>query len=935
MEKLFHAKCKFVNITLLMILLLVFALLLTFIITLSYWVIHWSVLVIATITNLALAIYYFKKIHNDTFRPKKFIAEVLLVALAIGVVELLYKSITLKEWSLSLNLTAVNILFMPLLLFIMKVYYSSYCQNKISQENEERYRSLFYQTQNGVYELDKEGRFIHLNDAFAKWLGIAPTDLLGQYAIKIVHEDDQEKSLQYFQQTLTGKSHTFELKVKHIDGNVRYISVTHVPIVIDDGVIGIYGICNDITTRHNTEKALKESESQLRILYNILEVGIWSYNLDEQKLLFCSNGIGKITGYTNEEFFADYDLYFNLIHPDDSERVFKNRKKLGKGKINHFTEQYRMISKNGEVRFINEQIFLTKNENGSTVLNGILIDNTELVEKTMELQESEERYKRLIQFLPSPFFIIKENRIIFTNEAGVELLGARLKEEILNKEICSFLDEKSIERLKNVKIAELTNSYLTDINVKTLSGEKRIVETTSTYIPYRGEDALFVVIHDVTDRRQIEEQIHFLAFHDDLTMLPNRRMMLQQLEGTIYLASKKSENVAVLTMDIDRFKWVNDTFSREVGDKLLQLVAKKLTNTLGKDIFIARISGDEWAIILEDMKSKEEIEEVAKKVLLCISEKPFEVNNWNLYITLSIGIAVFPEDGDNVDTLLKHADEALYQVKKRGKNHCLFYEKQFSSEISAKGIIEYELREALKFQQFVLHYQPQVDSITNKIVGVEALIRWHHPTRGIVFPGEFIPLTEETGQIIPIGNWVLEQACRKLKEWEQAGYLPLHLSVNISTKQFQQHNFTETVKRIVEKTKVNPHYLTIELTESVALENIEEVIQKMLELKKIGMKIAIDDFGTGYSSLAYLKRLPIDTLKIAQQFVRDIEDSHDAIAIVRTIALLGHNLGLELIAEGVEKTGQLKLLNDLKCQKIQGFLFSKPLTDQELLNKLR
>jgi diguanylate cyclase (GGDEF)-like protein len=439
---------------------------------------------------------------------------------------------------------------------------------------------------------------------------------------------------------------------------------------------------------------------------------------------------------------------------------------------------------------------------------------------------------------------------------------------------------------------------------------------------------------DITRRKAAENEIQQLAFYDRLTELPNRQLLLDRIKKSLNIASRTHQPGALLFIDLDNFKTLNDTLGHDRGDLLLQQVAQRLNKYMRQSDTVARFGGDEFAVLLNGLKpdpldAATQAKNVAEKILSTFT-KPFQLAGYEYHCSPSIGVALFNDQLPTVDEVLKRADLAMYQAKASGKNTMRFFDPELQEIINTRAEMEVGLRHALQEQQFVLHYQPQVD-FGSQITGVEALLRWQRPGQGIVSPMEFIPLAEETGLIVPIGYWVLETACRELGRWSEKPHTStLTLSVNVSARQFHQPDFVDRLFGILDDTGVNPHRLKLELTESLLVESLEDTISKMASLKARGVGFSLDDFGTGYSSLAYLKRLPLDQLKIDRSFIRDVfVDPNDA-AIARTIIALGNSLGLSVIAEGVEAEEQREFLANHGCHGYQGYLFSKALPMDQL-----
>lgn len=439
---------------------------------------------------------------------------------------------------------------------------------------------------------------------------------------------------------------------------------------------------------------------------------------------------------------------------------------------------------------------------------------------------------------------------------------------------------------------------------------------------------------DVTERMQTQERLHYLAYHDVLTGLANRALFTERLEHAITRSRDAEDHLAILFLDIDRFKNINDTLGHNLGDDLLKILATKLTGCLREGDTIARFGGDEFAILLEDISSEDDTSPIAKKVLEALSE-PITINEHELFETVSIGISLYPADGNDATVLLKNADTAMYRAKDMGRNNYQFYSADMSSRTLERLKLETSLRRALEREEFILHYQPQLDLQTGRVIGNESLIRWNHPELGLIQPNDFIPLLEETGMIVAVGEWVIKTACAQNKAWQMANLPAISVSINLSGRQFQDERLIEKIDAILTETGLDPRHLEIEITESVLMGNTQAAMETISTLSEMGIKFAIDDFGTGYSSLSYLKRFEIDTLKIDRSFIRDITTDPDDASIVAAIIVMAHSLNLSLVAEGVETKEQASFLRNLSCETVQGFLYHRPMSADQLEELLR
>lgn len=439
--------------------------------------------------------------------------------------------------------------------------------------------------------------------------------------------------------------------------------------------------------------------------------------------------------------------------------------------------------------------------------------------------------------------------------------------------------------------------------------------------------------HDITERKQAEERLNHLTNFDLLTNLPNRLLFRDRLGLAISRAPWHKRSVGVLLFDLDRFKVVNETLGQAMGDFLLKAVSERLSATVREGDTVARLGDDMFGLILDDLAQPADSFRVSQKILDSLG-KPFQLKGQEIFVSASIGIAIFPNDGDEIDLLMKHADTAMYRAKEQGGNNYQLYAPAMNQHATKRLALENNLRRALERGEFLLYYQPKVDLTTGRIVGMEALIRWKSPEAGMVSPAEFIPLAEETGLIVPMGEWILRTACAQNKAWQKQGLPFVRMGVNISVRQLQRQNLIAIIAHVLNETGLDPNYLELELTESIIMKSNESTMAELRELNLGGIEISIDDFGTGYSSLSYLKRLPIDTLKIDKSFVQEVTTDPDDAAIVAAIITMAHTLKLKVVAEAVETVEQLEFLRGLKCDQMQGYLFSKPLPAEEITRLL-
>lgn len=449
----------------------------------------------------------------------------------------------------------------------------------------------------------------------------------------------------------------------------------------------------------------------------------------------------------------------------------------------------------------------------------------------------------------------------------------------------------------------------------------------------RVEDEFLGLFLDTTDRRSLEADLRSLAYYDTLTGLPNRALLCDHLAHALFKAKIRGGKVGVVFMDIDNFKLINETLGHEMGDRLLKAFSQRLTSRLPPGAMVSRFGSDEFVVVIGPVEGVEEIRTLVANLIRSLSV-PFHIENHKIYVTVTAGVSVYPLDGSDPQTILRNADIAMHHAKDQGKSTYSFYTADLNLKVSERFTLESELREALEREEFVLYYQPKFDLATDRVTGVEALVRWHHPTKGLILPSKFISVAEETDLITPLGEWILRRACLDGRRLVEEGF-PLKVAVNISANQISSGNFAETLRRILRETGFDPTHLEVEITESALMKNKQEAVRVLNELKSMGVTVSIDDFGTSYSSLNYLKYFPADKLKIDRTFIGDIVNDPNDVAIATTIIAIAHNLGLKAVAEGVETEEQLIFLRLWQCDEAQGFYFSPPVTLGSLLDMLR
>lgn len=552
-------------------------------------------------------------------------------------------------------------------------------------------------------------------------------------------------------------------------------------------------------------------------------------------------------------------------------------------------------------------------------------DTRERVAALDALRESEERYRTLVGVLPDMVVVVRDSRILFINEAGRALLGTDHVEDVVGLSIGTILqtgdpdgkqDIATLDDLKTQPVAALVRR----------DGSELPVEVRATPLRYHGEPAQLVVIRDLSDRYEAESMIRRVEYYDALTGLVNRTLFQRILGDCMARAKRERTLLALVLIDVDRFRVINESLGHEGGDELLRSLAARLLDTIPEGAVLARLGGDEFGAVLNGEESRDTVQSVVFGLLRAIAEQPFVLYGQEFYLSISVGVGIYPLDAGSVAALFRAADAAMYEAKEHGRNTAQFYGSGVAEvgQVIRRVQLATSLRRALDLHEFHLEYQPKVEMSTGRVVGLEALLRWDSADWGRVAPADFIPIAEETGMIVPIGAWVLGEACRQNRAWQLAGLPPSVVAVNLSARQFQNSDLLQTVQRALADANMDGRWLELEITESLLMQNTENVIEVLVELKKMGVQISIDDFGMGYSSLNYLRRFPVDRLKIDQAFVRDLGAREGRGEIAAAIIGLGHALNMRVVAEGVETEEQRRFLAERGCDEMQGFLSGPP-----------
>jgi len=818
------------------------------------------------------------------------------------------------------------------------------------RESEERFRLLAENAQDVIFRTRLHTLEVeYISPSITAMIGYEPEEYYADphLGLRIVHPEDR----QMLEDALRSTSGLpTALRWLHKDGRVIWTEQLNKPIYDEAGeIVAIEGIARDITERKRVEKKLQESEANLAQAQRIACLGSWEYE-PENNRVYWSDETYRVFGFTPQQFVPTFENFLDLVHPDDRMLVRKDMAKIYSGEQLQNGIEFRIVRPDGEVRCVQGQRDAERDEAGELIkIVGTLQDITERKWAEEALRESEARHRAMLEASPDLVFRVSRDGEYLDFQASDKSMLYVPGEELIGK------------NLRDTMPPDLVPPILRRITKALDTGEMQVFEYQllvaggirdfEARLVVAGSGEVLAIVRDVTERKVLERRLEHRVFHDSLTGLPNRALFLNRLEHALARAGRHRESVAVLFVDVDNFKVVNDSLGHEAGDALLVAVAERLREILRPEDTLARLSGDEFTVLLEDVGGTSDATAVAQRMAV-VMRKPFILEGQEAFVTVSMGIAFGGSSQESPGALLRNADLAMYRAKETGKARHEVFRPEMNERALKRLSLEGELRRALERDELRVHFQPQVllstelqehlrasgrmtivaqkASESPRIVGMEALVRWEHPERGLLPPDEFVPFAEENGLIVPIGRWVLEQACRQAREWQEQnpGNLPLMMNVNVSAAQFRSPELVEDVARVLRETGLEAGMLTLEITESVLLEEAQANADTLEQLKALGVRLAIDDFGTGYSSLSYLKRLPVDYLKIDRSFVTNLEqDSKDRL-LVSGVIYLAHGLGLKVIAEGVEKAEQLAHLQGMGCDMAQGYYFSRPLASE-------
>lgn len=797
-------------------------------------------------------------------------------------------------------------------------------------------QSTLESTTDGILVVDLAGRIVSFNQRFISLWNLPKdivetrrdADALQVASERLVDGDDfRRKVRELYEQP---EAESFDV-LEFVDG--RTIERYSAPQYLDGVAVGRVWSFRDITERRRAEKTIKDSEARYRLLFERNMAGVYRNTLDG-RILDCNESLARMFGFDSREELMSYQAYELYFDEEDRRNLLRRLRERGSLR----GEEICLRRKDGRPVWVLETVSLIPGEGGEEIMEGTLLDISDRKRAEAALTESEERYRLLAQY--STDLISRhtlDGMCLYASPACRTLLGLE-SEEMVGHPIMDFVHPDDVESVRDAQAELLSKpTYTTRYRIRRKDGAWIWFETTSR--PIRSSETgsvveIIAVSRDISERKEAEQRIEYQAYHDALTGLPNRMLFKDRLSVGIARANRKGVGLAVMFLDLDHFKIVNDTLGHTVGDRLLQGVSERLKESLREEDSVSRLGGDEFTLMVVDLGVEDDAVRIAQKVLDAIA-LPFRVDEHELFVTTSIGIALYPQDGTDPDTLLKNADSAMYRAKELGRSNYQLCTPAMNARAAERLSMEHGLHLALERNELELHYQPQVALDANRVVGMEALIRWRHPSRGLIGPAEFIPIAEDARLIFPIGDWVLREACARVKTFHDAGLGDLNVAVNLSARQFQQRELIRIVEKALADTGIDPRFVELEITESIAMQNTEWTISMLHDLRAMGISISMDDFGTGHSSLNYLKRFPIDIVKIDRSFIVDVAEGQRDAAIVEAMITMAHGLGMKVFAEGVETEAQRSFLSTRGCDVFQGYLFSHPLPDAELEQLLR
>jgi diguanylate cyclase (GGDEF)-like protein/PAS domain S-box-containing protein len=772
-----------------------------------------------------------------------------------------------------------------------------------------------------VWAMDDNDRFTLSEGKGLESLGLRPGQVVGENVFEFYRDVPAVQDVL----RRASKGEVFSAEVE-VAGSV--FETHQSPLRDEDGQqIGAVGVSVDITARKRAEDRLRESERELKTILDNLQDTYYRTDT-EGRLELVSSSAYALVGYTPDELRGRRlaELYVDK----DGREKFLRALAQGNGAVENYEDALR--HRDGRIVWVATNSKYRRDAEGNVIgVEGIARNVTE----RRRAEEMMRQHSGALEQTADSVTICDQNGTIeYVNPAFEKTTGYLASEAIGETSRILKSGKMAPEFYEELWHTILGGDSFSDVFINRRK-DGAIFYEEKTITPLKNEDGEithFVATgKDISDRMQFQERLQQLAHHDVLTGLPNRTLFSDRLEHALALRRAEVEIVALLFLDLDRFKIINDTLGHAAGDRALQIVSDRLLKCLRKGDTVARLGGDEFAIILEDSPTAKGVGQIAQNILGELSQ-PLLLDGQEFFLTGSIGISLYPFDGDRGEVLLKNADIAMYRAKDRGRNTLQFYSPEMGKKAYQRLSMETSLRHALEREQLVLHYQPQVNATAGRVIAAEALLRWRHPERGLVSPKEFVPLLEETGLIVPVGEWVLQTACRDAMEWQSVSGERIRVAVNLSVRQFYASGLADSIQRVLRSTGFPPELLEIEITESITLQHTANSLDIFASIRDLGVRLVLDDFGTGFSSLSYLRRFPVDTIKIDRSFIRDVPADPGDVGLVQAIIAMARTLNLGVVAEGVESSDQLAFLRENHCDTIQGFLFSPAVPQEEIVS---
>ncbi|EWG11541.1 sensor domain-containing protein [Cytobacillus firmus] len=797
-----------------------------------------------------------------------------------------------------------------------------------------KYKSLFKYNPDAIFTLDTYGRILKANPAAESLTGFRKFELLGRPFSIILHSKSKDLHFKEFHEAINGRAATYDVSSLQKDGRELLLHLKAVPLVLENKIIGVYMIAHNKTKQAAIEASLHETNQRLESFLNSTTDAVNITDLNSN-VLYMNSSFEKMYGWKKEELLGKQ---LPIIPEDLKDEENKQKRALRRGmSFSSLEAQY--IRKDGSLIDVNVTLSpLRDSEQKVVAFAAITRDETLRKKAEQNLIEQESKYRLIAENSTDLIRIISADGIVqYASPSHRTLLGYD-PEELEGKPFDINIHPEDLETVRNGFAQSCRNPDHLKLEYRKMNknGEYICVEAYSSPVLDKDQNLLHytVVARDISERKEHEKRLRQYAFYDSLTGAANRRYFQELLNSAVETSRKDHTQIALLYLDCDRFKWVNDSMGHDIGDELLKLFVKRIQSNLRSSDIVGRVGGDEFVVILSDITSKEEVAFIAERLQKSL-QKPWCIHEHEFTTTSSIGISLFPLMAADSKELISQADQALFKSKEAGRNTYHFFSSEIERNYSRLIKLEDGLRQAIDKYHFQLVYQPQVETSTGMTAGFEVLLRYHHPELGAIPPSEFIPICERIGIMDELTCWIILQTGKQYREWLKKGYGPVHFSVNMSPVSFCSDDFLNTYSTAIRDSGLPPHCLEFEVTEQAIMEDLTVAAVKMAEMKKWGVKLSLDDFGSGYSSLSYFRELPIDKIKIDRLFIQDLEitNSRKDKAIITSILSLAKDLEIEVICEGVENKAQVQFLLESGCRMAQGYYFGKPMPAESIEQK--